>query len=413
MNLERYIASHIIFHKSKASEKDKSKETKPIINIAVGGITAGLVIMLVSIGILNGFQAEIRQKVIGFGSHVVISSIHQQSGFELEPIDKKQPFLDPIKQRPEVQSVQCFAQKPGILKSGVDVKGIVLKGVSPDYDWNFFQKNLVAGSIMRLSNETRTDSVLISERIAKKMRLQVGDPFFVYFFRNKTPKPRKFFISGIYHSGMETFDDKMIIGDIQHVQKINKWSKNQVGGFEINLKQYNDLFEMSDWIYEATPFEFKSETIVEKHLDIFSWLNLQDTHVIIIITLMILVSAINMTTALLILILNKTNLIGILKALGATNWSIRKVFLYNAAYLIGIGLFWGNVIGLGLCFIQDHFEIIKLEQETYYIDHVPILFNWTHIALLNIGTLVLCTFMLIIPSWMVTRISPTKAIKFQ
>lgn len=411
MNLELFIAKRIVGRNK--GDKNGSKGTKPIISIAIGGIVIGIIIMLLSVFILQGFQEQIRGKVIGFGSHINITSFSNQDGFETEPIKKGLPFYNEIKKIPEVKNIQTYASIAGILKTKEDILGIVIKGIDTDFDWSFFNQNLVSGDTITIKDSKRTNDVLISQKISKKMKLELGDSFIAYFFIDNKPKPRKFNVKGIYSTGMEGFDDLFVLGDIKHIQRLNKWKKDQVGGYEINLKSYNDLGKMDDLIYENIPYEYKTTPITEKHSEIFSWLKFQDINVIIIITLMILVSGINMTSALLILILERTNMIGILKAMGAMNWSIRKVFLYNAAYLIGKGLFWGNLIGLGLAFFQKYTGFISLPQESYYISHVPISINWWYVVLLNIGTMALCILMLTIPSYIVTRISPVKAIRFE
>ena len=408
MNLEFFIAKRLV---KGDSNSPKRSGTRPIIAIAIGGIIIGVAVMLLSIGVLTGFQKEIQNKVIGFGGHIQITKFESKDGLEQMPINRNQDFLSKLDSISDVESISVFANKAGILKQVDAIQGIVLKGVDSSFNWNFFQSNLVEGVIPTYDSK-RSDSVIISKTIAKEMGLNLNDKFLVYFIQNNKPRPRKFIISGIYNTGLADFDDLFIIGDIQHIQKINGWINEEVGGFEVNLKSFDAITQLDEELYRAIPYTFKTSTIQERHSDIFSWLELQDINVVIIILLIILVSAINMTSALLILILDRTPMIGLLKSMGANNWSIRKIFLYQAAVLISLGIFWGNILGLGIGFLQKQYQLIKLPQESYYLTHVPVNFEWSYIVLLNIGTVVLCTALLIGPSYIVTKISPIKAIRF-
>ncbi len=408
MNFEFFIAKRI---GQKQDQSQKKSGTRPIIAIAIGGIIIGVAVMILSLAILTGFQNEIKQKVIGFGGHIQINVFQSEDGFEQSPIDRRQDFVSKITQLHEVESISVYANKAGILKQEDAIQGIVLKGVDSTFNWEFFQRYLKEGAIPTYGFQ-RSDSVLISASIAKQMKLSVGDRFMVFFIQNDKPRPRKFYVSGIYNTGLTDFDNLYLIGDIQHVQRLNGWDKTAVGGFEINVHNFDQLAESEKAIFKNIPYAYKTTSIDQRFPDIFSWLELQDINVIIIVSLVILVSAINMTSALLILILDRTQMIGILKALGSDDWSIQKIFLYQAMFLISIGIFWGNILGLGLGFIQLKYGIIKLPEATYYLTKVPINFELSHILVLNIGTLVLCTIMLIIPTYIVTSISPVKAIRF-
>lgn len=383
-----------------------------IIRIAIAGIAISMIVMFLSVSIVQGFQREIRKKVIGFGGHIQITNIQTSDSYEGFPINIDQPFYPELDTLTSVENIQVFAQKAGIVKTKSEIHGIVFKGVSEDYNWRFFEEGLEEGQIPRFKIGRSTDSVIISRDIANKLDLKLGDVITVYFVKDDRPRPRKFVLSGIYQTGLEGFDDVFIFGDIAYVQKLNNWNENEVGGFEINLNSYDEVFATNEMIFESLPFELRSTTIVSKHSDIFGWLELQDVNVYIIIGLMILVASINMSSALLILILNRMRMIGILKALGASNWSIRKVFVYLAGYLILMGLFWGNLVGISLALLQKHLKLLKLPQETYYISHVPIEFNLTDIFALNSFTLLLCIMVLLIPSYIITRIRPTESIQF-
>ena len=303
--------------------------------------------------------------------------------------------------------------KAGIIKTKEEIYGIVVKGVGSDFDWSFFNEKIIEGSSFLVNDEKAQNDVLLSNHIATKMKLKVGDKMFLYFIqKNGQLRPKDFIVKGIYQTGLEQFDNLYVIADIAHIQKRNGWEKNEVGGFEVLIDDYNDLEKMGDYVYENVGYKLHSSTIKDQNPDIFNWLSLQDYNVNIIIILMIIVAIINIISALLILILERTNMIGILKALGMPNWNVRKIFLYNAVHLIVKGLIWGNAIGIIICIVQQQFGFLTLPEESYYVSVVPIELNILNILLLNIGTLVLCVLMLLIPSFVITKITPVKAIRF-
>lgn len=409
MNFELFTALKLI--RSKPTDQKSQNNIRPIVNIALIGIAISVSVMILSVAIVKGFQNEIREKIIGFGGHIQISNFQTTDGFETIPISIDQEFYPELDTLEKVNNIQVYANKAGILKSKSDIQGVVMKGISTDFNWDFFNQNLVEGKPMQFDPDKKSNDVLISSKIANKMDLELGSSFIVYFIQNNKARPRKFNVSGIYSTDLEEFDNLYILGDIRHIQKINRWDSNQVGGFEVNLKHFKDLDVVDDFIYKNIPFEYKTTTIIHKNQNLFGWLELQDINVIIIIALMILVSGINIASALLILILDRTHMIGILKAMGASNLSIRKLFLYIATYLMGVGLFWGNAIGLSLALIQKHYQIFKLPAETYYISHIPINLEISDVMAINLTTLVLCLVMLIVPTYVVTRISAVDAIK--
>jgi lipoprotein-releasing system permease protein len=409
LNFELFTALKLI--RSKSSDNSGRNNIRPIINIALAGIAISVSVMILSIAIVTGFQNEIREKIIGFGGHITISNFQSTDGFETIPISTDQPFYPELDTLDKVSNIQVYANKTGILKTKEEILGIVLKGIGSDFDWTFFKEYLVDGDTLTFNDSTKSNNVVISQKIANKMDLNVGDNFLVFFIRKNKPRPRKFTITGIYATSLEGFDDLFIIGDIRHIQRLNGWNEDQVGGFEINLKKYEDLDEIDDFVFNNIPFEYKTTTIINRNQNLFGWLDLQDINVTIIIGLMILVSGINMASALLIMILDRTRMIGIFKSMGATNASIRKLFLYIATYLMIVGLFWGNLIGLSLALIQKYFKILTLPAETYYLTHIPINIELGSIILLNIFTLLICLVMLIAPTYIVTRISAVDAIK--
>jgi lipoprotein-releasing system permease protein len=378
----------------------------------------GLAVMILAVAILTGFKKQIREKVVGFGSHIQIMNFDSNISFETTPISDTQKFIPRIKQISGIEHVQVFATKAGIIRTDEDIQGVVLKGIGSDFDWSYFRSNMVEGSVFTVTDTGRTDKVIISKKISDMLRLKTGDSFAMLFIQDP-PRMRKFTISGIYETSLEEFDKMYVYCDIGHIKRLNGWKEDQVSGFEVFIKDFDKLDEMTSEVRDAIGYKiteedtkFKVTNIRIKYPQIFDWLNFQDINVIIIILLMLIVAGFNMISGLLILILEKTNMIGVLKSLGAEDITIRRVFLYQAAYLIGKGLFWGNLIGIGLAFIQLKTGLITLDPTSYYIKTVPVNLELTHILLLNAGTMAAIIIMLLVPSQLITRISPVKAIKY-
>lgn len=413
MNFELFIVKRIV-----SERQQENRISRPIVTIAVIGIALGVAAMIISTATVTGFKNQIRDKVIGFGSHIQILNLDSNTSYETSPVNKNQDFLPDLASIPGIKHIQVFATKAGIIKTGKEIQGIVLKGIGSDFDWSFFEKSLIEGNLFKVTDSVKTNKVLISKYISDLLELKVDDSFTMYFIQDP-PRVRKFSVSGVYETSLEDFDKIFILADIGHIQKLNNWDDNQVSGFEITINNFKDV-QIKSWEaqniigYELTEngTRLRVQSIIDKYPQIFDWLNLQDLNVWIILILIFLVAGFNMVSSLLILILERTNMIGILKALGTRNWSIRKVFLYQSAYLIIKGLFWGNLIGIGLCLIQYQFGIIKLDQASYYLSEVPINLNLLIISSLNIGTLLLTILMLIIPSYLISRISPVKTIRF-
>ncbi|NTW32547.1 MAG: ABC transporter permease [Bacteroidetes bacterium] len=408
MNTELFIAKRIF------SFKELGNLSKPAIRVSIASISLSIAVMIISVAIVTGFQNEIRNKVIGFGAHIQISKFDSNSSLEAKPIDKNQPFYASFKAVPGIRHIQIYATKAGIIKTDDQMEGVVLKGIGSDYDWSFFQNRMIDGTIFKVNDTAKSKDVIISKLLAKRLKFKTGDSLRMYFISSDQTQPRgrKFKISGIYETGLEEFDKVYVIGDIAQIQSLANWNKNQVGGFEVLLNDYNDIDKMSEFVYENIGYDLDSKNIKQLNPQIFDWLKLQDLNVIIILTLMILVSAINIISTLLILILERTNMIGILKVMGVKNISIRRIFLYTSINLIGKGLFWGNIIAITLCLLQKQFGIFTLPQESYYVSVIPINLNIIHIIILNAGTLLICMMLLIIPSYVVTKISPINAIRF-
>ena len=407
MNLEYFIAKRLI------TTKDyKSSISAPIIKIAISAIAIGMIMMIVSVATGIGLQQKIREKVSAFNGHIIISNYdNNQSEVTLTPISKKQDFYPKFTSVPAVEHIQAIASKAGIIRTETAFEGIIFKGVGNDYKWNNIKEYIVQGRIPNV-NGSLNEEVVISQFIANRLNLKVGDAFNTFFMKEKGYNLRNFDIVGIFNSGFQEFDATYIIGDIRHMQRINKWTPDQIGAFEVFVDDFNTIESTGEQVYTQTASTLDTKTIIEKYSYIFEWLQLFDFNIIVILVVMILVATINMVVALLVLILERTQMIGILKALGANNWSVRKIFLYNAFYLIVRGLFWGNLIGITLLLIQQQFAIIQLPPENYYVNQAPVYLNWGYILLLNLLTVTVCFLVLLIPSYIITKISPVKAIRF-
>jgi lipoprotein-releasing system permease protein len=410
LNLDYFIAKRLI------TAKDyKSSISAPIIKIAIAAIAIGMVMMIVSVATGIGLQQKIREKVSAFNGHIIISNYdNNQSEATLTPIAKNQEFYPKFNSVAGISHVQAIATKAGIIRTEKAFEGIVFKGVGEDYQWSNIKEYLVAGRLPNLSSQLNSE-VVISQFLADRLQLKVGDAFNTFFIKenqNQLPNIRHFKITGIFNSGFQEFDATYILGDIRHIQRINKWSPNQIGAFEIFVDDFDQIQSVGEEVYQQTPSNLDSKTIIEKYSYIFDWLQLFDFNIVVILGVMILVATINMVVALLVLILERTQMIGILKALGANNWSVRKIFLYNALYLIFRGLLWGNGIGIGVLLIQKYFGVIQLNPENYYVNQAPVYFNWGYILALNLLTVTVCFVVLLIPSYLITKISPVKAIRY-
>ncbi len=391
---------------------NKANFSRPIVRISILSICLGLTVMFVAVAILTGFQKEVREKVIGFGAHIQISHYDENSSLETKPISMHQDFYPSLETAKGIKHIQVYATKAGIIKTADQIQGIVLKGIGPDYDLSFFANKIVAGHLIHPGDTGKTNDVMISKNLASLLKLKLNDDIRMYFISGTTTLGRKFHIGGIYETGLEEFDKVYVICDIKHIQKLNDWQPDQVGGFEVILNNFKDLDKMGKYVYRRIGMTLDAKTIRDLYPQIFDWLDLQDINVLIIIILMVLVSGITMISTLLILILERTNMIGILKALGMPNGGIRRVFLINAAWIIGQGLLWGNLAGFALCIIQLKFGLITLSQESYYVSVVPVNLDLWNILMLNAGTAFVCLAMLLVPSFVISRISPVRAIRF-
>ena len=414
MSLSLFIARRIY------RESDSGKQvSRPAVLIAMAGIAIGLAVMIIAVAVVIGFKSEVRNKVIGFGSHIQITNLDAVSSYETHPIVVGDSMMTALDGYPEISHVQRFSTKPGMIKTDDAFQGMVLKGVGPEFDPRFLQEYLVEGEIPVFSDSVSSNRVLISKSLATKMKLKLGDKIYTYYIQDDV-RARRLTIAGIYQTNFSEYDNLFLLTDLSLVNRLNGWQSEQVTGVELQLKDYDKL--------EDTTYEIAIDTdnrkdeyggtyyvrsIEQLNPQIFAWLDLLDLNVWVILFLMIGVAGFTMISGLLIIIIERKNMIRILKALGATNFTIRKTFLWFAVFLIGKGMLWGNVIGLAFCILQSRFGIFKLDPETYYVDTVPVSFNIWLFLLLNAGTLLASVLMLLAPSFLITRIHPATSIRYE
>ena len=413
-NWKLYIANRIHFDKS-----TRKKATPPAIRVAVAGVALGLAVMILSVAIVVGFKQEIRDKVVGFGSHIQITSFDSNTTYEKQPVQYTDSLRQVLMAHEGVAKVEPVGTKLGMIKTDSDFMGVVLKGVMPDYDWSFFKKYLVEGNLPLITDSATSNEVIVSKTIADKMNLHVGDKIYCYFVQDQV-RARRFLVSGIYQTDFSDYDKLLMIGDVRQVQRLNGWNPDQYSEIELLVNDFDQADNIAYDLYTQLidrPDDYGThyypQSIRTLNPIFFGWLDLLDMNVWIILILMAAVSGFTMISGLLIIILERANMIGILKALGANNTSIRKIFLYVSTFLVGKGMIWGNVIGLVLCFLQQQFHIIKLNPEAYYVPYVPIELNFWYILWLNIGCMAISVLMLIAPSYLVSLIRPAKSIKFE
>lgn len=412
MRLEAFIARRIFFQKNKSGKRSGNS-----VRIAVIGITVGLAVMLVAVGVVLGFKREVRDKIIGVGSHIQISSYYSNYTYEMSPVNVTDTMLNKINSIPGVKHVQRFFTKPGMIKTKDDFQAVVFKGIDNGFDKTFISSCLIAG---RFPDYTKpSNEVLIPEFISKLLNLKVGDSFLAYFVKEESISARKFKIAGIFNTHFSGFDKLFIIADSRHIQHLNDWGPKQAGGAEIFFDSMDNFDKTEECVFETmSKIASKNNEIYylrnlyEMNPDLFGWLDLLDMNVLLILLLMIFVSGFNIISGLLILILERTNMIGILKALGASNKKIRRIFVNYSTYLIGRGLLWGNIIGLLCCMIQKYFHVFKLDPSVYYVDSVPIELNFWIVVAINAGTILISLAVVLIPSALISRINPVKAIRF-
>lgn len=414
MSLELFIARKIYF-----SKEEQRKVTPPAVRIAIIGIALGLAVMILSVAIVIGFKKEVRNKVIGFGSHIQVTNFDNNSSYESSPIAVSDTLLNDLKRFPGIRHVESYATKPGILKTDTDFQGIVLKGVDEHFDWTFFRANMKEGDVLTFDPEKNSTDVLISRYLSDLLGLKLGDSFLTYFVQEDV-RARKFHVAGIYETGFLDYDKLFVVADIRQVRRLNSWEKDQASGLELLVDNYGRLDQIAEDLYfylsdrsDRQGNTFYTRSVKELNPMIFNWLDVLDINVVIILILMMSVAGFTMISGLLIIILERTNMIGILKALGENNASIRKIFLYVSFFLIGKGMIWGNLIGVALCLVQAHFRLVTLDPSIYYLDAVPIDLNLISLLLLNVGTLTAAMLMMIGPSYLIMKIDPARSIRFE
>ncbi|WP_240642232.1 ABC transporter permease [Nonlabens xiamenensis] len=411
VNLEYFIAKRV-----RSSTNYKNSVSAPIIKIAIAAIAIGVVVMLIAIATGVGLQKKIKEKVSAFNGHVGVSLFDRNNSITtIKPISIDQDFYPEFTAVPEVTHIQAVATKGGMIRTSTDFEGIIFKGVGTDYRWEYFADFIIEGRVPEINQEDIGKEILISDEIAARLQLKVGDKAPTYFMKanGQEPTAKGFTIAGIYDSGLEEYDSKFIIGDIKNVQRINQWAPDQVGKFEIFIEDFDELNAVGERIQMNTPSNMNAMTIEQELPAIFQWLALLDGNIFGIIGIILIVGIINMITALLVLILDRTHMIGVLKSLGAENWMVRKIFLYNAMNLVFKGLLIGNLIGLGLIAIQYYLSPLTLDPQSYQVSRMPVYISWWHVVLLNVGTFMVCLLALMVPSLIVSRISPVKAMRFE
>lgn len=422
MNFSRYIANRIL-----NSGQEKNNISSPIVKIGITGIALGVAVMIITMAVVTGFQKQIIEKITTFTSHLQINDYDPNQSLEPNPITFENNLLIGLKKADNVKHIQAFATKNGILKTKTENEGIILKGISDDYDWSYLKPYTIEGTTLSINKDTISKDIFISQTLANKLHLKLNQKLLVYFMTKKKltdttfngqnyieyePRVKDFYVKGIFNTGFSDFDKNLVFVDLKQIQKLNYWNENEVAGYEVYLKDFNLLEPSIENLNDIIGYDYTVESVKQLQSSIFSWLDMIDVNAVIIITLMVLVAAINMISALLILILERTNLVGILKALGLANVNVRKIFFYVSIQLLMKGLLIGNLIGIGFCLLQGQFHFLTLNPETYYLDSVPINLSIIHILLINAGTIVTCLIMMFLPTLILNKITPIKAIRF-
>lgn len=401
MNIEWFITRRIAFRKQKSFSRF-------IIQIGTAAVALSVATMIITVSMVNGFQNQISEKIFGFWGHIHIHNYTNATMYEEKPVTYNQQFVNALMQTKNVKQVQQYATKAGIIKTDDDIEGVFLKGIGNDFDWNNLTQFITAGK--KFGNDST--ALLLSETTAQRLKLQCGDTVNVFFVQDNNLKIRRLHITGFYKTGLAEYDKEFALVNIKLVQGLNDWTGKMIGGYEVFLNDVNQIDSSGIYLDGIIGQDLKSETMKQLNPNIFDWLKLQDINEQVIIVLMLVVAIINMITAILILILERTNMIGLMKAMGSSNWQIRKIFLYNAAIIISVGLLLGNFFGISLCALQQNFHLLKLPEETYYLSEAPVELQFSKIIFINAGTLIICTLMMLFPSWLVSRITPIKAIRF-
>ena len=415
MNFPLFIAKRLY-----SEQGDKRKVSRPAIHIATAGVAIGLAVMIISVCVVLGFKHTIRDKVIGFGSHIQVADFLTLQQMEQYPIVIDDSMTNVLKHIPDVAHVQRFAMKEGILKTDSDFLGVAFKGVGPEFDSTFIHSNMVEGSIPHFSDSVSHNQILVSQLMADKLHLKSGQRIFAYFFDNNGVRTRRFTIAGIYQTNLKKYDETIVFTDLYTAVKLNGWESDQASGAELSVNNFDNLDMVESQVLSKVKGTvdhygetYSSATIKELNPQIFQWLDLMDLNVWIILALMLIVAGVTMISGLLIIILERTSMIGILKALGARNKTIRHTFMWFAVFIIGKGMLIGNILSLGLLALQQAFGIIKLDAQTYYVSTVPVEINALYIVALNVATLLISVFMLVAPSYLISHIHPAKSMRYE
>ncbi len=406
MNFPLFIARRITF-------RSKRTFSKLIVRIAVAGIMLGLGVMILSLAIVKGFQHEIREKIRAFSGDIQVVKFDLNSSYENSPVARDDEFIKRARATSGISAIMPVATKPGIIKANDEIEGVVLKGVDKTYNWQSFDHTLVSGKVINFADSAAANTqIMISQRIADRLRLKVGDDLLMYFVQEPLRR-RKLKICGIFNVGIDDVDKTFVVGSLPLIQRLNNWDARQIGGYEVRVSDFDKLAETGEELGNVMPVTLKGYTITQDYSTIFEWLSLLDVNARVLLILMLIVAVINMISALLIMILERTAMVGMFKALGASNWRIQQVFLYNAFYLIGLGLLLGNALGLGLGFFQANTHFFKLDAASYYMNFVPVQIEWGDVIAVNVLTFIICLLVLLVPSMLVTKIQPVKAIRFK
>lgn len=414
MKFDFFIARRIY-----GNHEGRRQVSKPAVRIAMSGIAIGLAVMIVSVAVVIGFKREVREKVIGFGSHIQIGNFDSTTSYETQPVTVTDSLMSVLRRVGGVRHVQRFSTKPGMIKTDNDFQGMVLKGIGQEYDLSFFRDHLVEGELPQFTDSAASGQVVISRSLARKLGLSLGDKIFTYYIQDDV-RARRLTVKGIYETNFSDYDNLFLLTDLYTVGRLNNWEPGQVTGAELQVEDFGRVEQTAGAVSSLVDNRtdeyggaYYTQTIMQLNPQVFAWLGLLDMNVWVILVLMTGVAGFTMISGLLIIILERTNMIGILKALGAGNSRIRRIFLWFSVFLIGRGMLWGNVIGITICLVQSHFKVIKLNPQTYYVDTVPMDFNGWLFILLNAGTLLVSVLMLLGPSFLITRIAPSRAIRFE
>ncbi len=394
--------------------KDKGNRlSRPIVHLSVGGVSLGLFVMMMAIGVTSGYKQEIRNKVVAMGSHIRITHYDQNYSYEQVPVNRHSECLLRLRENPEVLQVQNFATKVGIIKTADQVEGVVLKGVDSTFSWDFFQKNIIQGRGVRTDNPSPSNEIVISKRMSDKLRLRVGDKVNTYFVQDP-PRQRGFRVSGIYETGLPEYDNMFALVDLRHIRKLNDWNDSLVSGVEVLTRDYDKIDGTGDYIHHHIDYDLKAETIKQIYPEIFEWIALFDTNVAVLLIITTCVCLVTMMSIFFIIVLEQTRTIGILKSLGMKTRQVVGTFLLVAGDILLRGMLIGDALAVGLGALQQKLHLVKLNPDTYYVNFVPVHFDWAQALMLNAGVFVVCMAVLLVPAWVVARkISPVNAVRFE